>query len=324
MATSSFFLRSTSTLLQSSSPHPLTQHTGTITASLYHSTSRSFTTALSYHYPTGIKQSKMFSGCFTRKSSNVIDPSLVDRCRTFASTSASEPLYLVLLGAPGVGKGTFAGKIAPHFKIPAISTGDLVRAEIKSNSELGKKIKEINDQGKLVDDSTIIEMLKKRLQQDDTKNGFLLDGFPRRVSQADALKDITKLNAVLNITLREDILINKICSRRVCKTCGTNYNLADINEGEYQMPPMKPKKEGICDKDGGELIQRSDDTEGVVRDRLKEYDEQTHPLVDYYNKQGLLINWPVKKGVADTPQILKLLEDTLEDQKKENAKPIND
>lgn len=194
------------------------------------------------------------------------------------------------------------------------TVGDLVRAEIKSGSDLGKEIKTINDAGKLVGDDIIISMLKKRLEKPDTKNGFLLDGFPRRISQADALQQIAPLNAVLNITLREDILINKITSRRVCKSCGTNYNLADIQEGEYQMPPLLPKKDGVCDKDGGELVQRSDDTVEIVKDRLKAYDEETHPLVKYYTDKGILLEWGVKKGVQDTDSILQLLEKSVNKQ----------
>ena len=227
----------------------------------------------------------------------------------FGTITGQSPIHLVLLGAPGVGKGTFASRIGPHYNIPAISTGDLVRAEIKKpNSSVGAEIKSISERGGLVSDSIILNMLQSRLQEHDAQNGFLLDGFPRRVTQADALNSMTYVSAVLNITLREDILINKICSRRVCSKCGRNYNLADIHEGEYVMPPLLPRKSGICDNDGGELIQRNDDTENIVRDRLKNYQDETYPLIEYYNKRGLLLTWDVKKGLDDTNELLAYLD----------------
>jgi adenylate kinase family enzyme len=150
-------------------------------------------------------------------------------------------LFQALLGAPGVGKGTFASRLGPHFGIPAISTGDLIRAEIKTASTLGRQLKAITDAGRLVSDEVMSEILKKRLSLADTARGFLLDGYPRRVTQAEALNRIQPLDAVVNIGLREDILINKISSRRVCEKCGANFNLANIQDGEINMPPLLPK-----------------------------------------------------------------------------------
>ncbi len=164
------------------------------------------------------------------------------------ATAAKKPLRWCFLGAPGVGKGTFAGRVAPHFGIPTISSGDLIREEIKRGTALGASIKATNDAGQLVSDEIVTKMIATRLSQPDTKNGFILDGYPRRVSQAQALSRITPLDLVLNIDLREDILVLKAISRRVCSGCGKGYNVADIQNGDIRMPPLLPKKAGICDK----------------------------------------------------------------------------
>jgi len=225
--------------------------------------------------------------------------------------SKTRPVRLCFLGAPGVGKGTFATRIGPLFKIPAISSGDLVREEIKKNTELGRRIKQINDQGLLVGDDIITEMIRVRLKKSDAAHGFLLDGFPRRVTQAESLNKISKLDLVLNISLREDVLIQKACARRVCASCGKNYNVANIQSGDIQMPPLLPKVAGKCDNCSNGLIQRDDDKEEVVRKRLQVYHSETHPLVQYYLKQGILHTFEVKTGIADLPKILKLLEGSL-------------
>lgn len=217
-------------------------------------------------------------------------------------------MKFIFLGAPGVGKGTYASRISPQLGIPQISTGDLVRKEIKQRSELGEKVKEFSSKGLLVPDEIIIEMLEKRLQEPDCKKGFILDGFPRTLPQAQALEKITNIDKVINISLREDIIVRKIAARRVCQECGEVYNIADIHEGDIHMPPLAPKREGVCDTCGGSLFQREDDKEAVVKDRLDVYKKQTAPLIDHYKKKGLVIDFEVTGGPDKmVPKLLKLI-----------------
>jgi adenylate kinase len=223
------------------------------------------------------------------------------------------PLNVLLLGAPGVGKGSFGQKLAPHFGIPIFSTGDFVRAEIKTQSALGKQIQEINARGELVSDDIIMNMVKSRLAQDSTliQKGFIMDGSPRTIPQAkafEAFPEKLRLNMVLNFTIDEEVLVTKTCSRRVCAGCGRNYNLANINKGRVKMTPLAPKVEGTCDDCKGKLIQRADDTEEVVTNRLKIYNAQTLPLVQFYQDRGLLVSHEVIKGMKDLPEVIKLIE----------------
>lgn len=205
-------------------------------------------------------------------------------------------MKLIFLGPPGVGKGTYASRIGPKLGIPHISTGDLLRSEIKQETDLGKKAKEYMDEGNLVPDGLVIEMLKNRIEKPDAGKGFILDGFPRTIPQAEALDKITRIDSVVNIIQKDQILIDKIAARRLCRKCGEIYNLAHIKDGELDMPPILPKVEGKCDKCGGELYQRDDDKEEVVRDRLGVYKKQTAPLIDFYKKKGSLVDVVVKGG----------------------------
>ena len=192
-------------------------------------------------------------------------------------------MKLIIMGPPGAGKGTQAALIKEEFKVPHISTGDMFRAAIKNSTPLGLEAKKYMDQGNLVPDSVTIGLVKERLQNDDCKLGFMLDGFPRTIAQAEALDEILKelnikLDAVLNIAVDSEVLVDRIVGRRVCKQCGAGYHVTNL----------KPKKEGICDVCGSELTQRKDDTKETVVTRLEVYTNQTKPLLDYYNKQNLV------------------------------------
>lgn len=194
-------------------------------------------------------------------------------------------MRLVLLGPPGVGKGTQAAAIVKRYNIPHISTGDIFRANIKEGTELGKKAKEYMDKGLLVPDEIVVSIVKDRLSKDDCKNGFLLDGFPRTIEQVEALDEELKnmgikLDKVVNIYADKEILIERATGRRICKKCGATYHI--------KFNP--PKVENICDIDGGELFQRDDDNEKTVATRIEVYQKQTEPLIEYYTKKGIILN----------------------------------
>lgn len=188
-------------------------------------------------------------------------------------------LRTILLGPPGAGKGTQAVRIVEKYGIPHISTGDIFRDNIKRQTELGKKAQEYMNKGELVPDDLVIEIATDRLLRDDCKKGFLLDGFPRTVYQAEKLDEFMqahggKIDHVINLEVGDDLLIFRLTGRRVCKQCGASFHVVNI----------PPRVEGICDKCGGELVQRADDTEETVKNRIAVYKEQTMPLIDYYTK----------------------------------------
>jgi len=203
-------------------------------------------------------------------------------------------MIFILLGPPGAGKGTYSQKLIDFYKIPQISTGDILRAAVKQGTDLGKQAKDYMDKGILVPDEIIVGIIEQRIKEKDCANGFLLDGFPRTVNQADALEFIFKknnltLNAVINFIVNDDVLHKRLTGRRLCKNCGANFNI-------FTLPP---KKEGICDKCAGELYQRDDDKEEVIAKRLVVYKNQTAPLIEYYKKRNLLKDIDASSGTID-------------------------
>ena len=193
-------------------------------------------------------------------------------------------LNLILLGPPGAGKGTQAARLGDDFGLPHISTGDMLRAQVSAGTELGREAKRFMDDGDLVPDKVIIDMIKQRIGDDDARDGFLLDGFPRNVEQADALGEALvglgrRLTAALLIDVPDDLVVRRLAGRRVCVK-----NAAHIYHVDYD----PPKHEGVCDQDGARLMQRDDDKEDTIRNRLVVYHEKTSPLIKYYEDQGLL------------------------------------
>lgn len=187
-------------------------------------------------------------------------------------------MRIVLLGPPGSGKGTQAAKLAERYGIPRISTGDILRRHVAEGTDLGKKAKAFMDVGTLVPDELIIEMTERRLKEPDAKKGFILDGFPRTIAQAEALGKMTPLDVVVSMFLEPEELIKRSTGRRVCPKC----------EALYHVLSNPPKKDGVCDRCGSALTVRPDDREDVVRTRIDTYERQTAPLIDYYRKKGLL------------------------------------
>ena len=215
-------------------------------------------------------------------------------------------MNIILLGGPGAGKGTQAKLIVEKYGIPQISTGDMLREAVKQGTELGKKAKEYMDKGELVPDEIVIGIVKERLKQPDCEKGFILDGFPRTIAQAEALDKMLeelgkKIDAVINIHVPEEEIIKRIVNRRTCKKCGAIYHL-------IYSPPKEPNK---CDKCGGELYQRDDDKEETVRERLRVYREQTEPLIEYYKKKGILYNVDGTKDINGVFEEIKSILDKL-------------
>lgn len=208
-----------------------------------------------------------------------------------------------MLGAPGAGKGTQAKKIADKYSIPHISTGDIFRANIKEGTELGKKAKTYMDQGLLVPDELVVDLVVDRVQQDDCSNGYVLDGFPRTIPQAESLdaaleKLGDKIDYAINVEVPDENIVRRMSGRRACLACGATYHLVHI----------PPKKEGICDNCGKELVLRDDDKPETVTKRLNVYHEQTQPLIDYYTKKNVLAEVDGTKDMEEVFQdIVKVL-----------------
>ncbi|MGI6264122.1 MAG: adenylate kinase [Acutalibacteraceae bacterium] len=203
-------------------------------------------------------------------------------------------MKLILLGAPGAGKGTQAEVISEHLHIPTISTGNIIREALKSGTEMGLKAKEFIESGKLVPDDVVIGIIQERLEKADCQHGFILDGFPRTIPQAEALDRMgVIIDRVIDIEVEDDVIARRVSGRRVCQGCGASYHV------DYK----KPAKEGVCDRCGDTLVQRKDDHPDTVKERLQVYHDQTEPLKNYYARQGKLFIVEGQEEVADTTRL---------------------
>ncbi|MBQ7386287.1 MAG: adenylate kinase [Ruminococcus sp.] len=209
-------------------------------------------------------------------------------------------MNIILLGAPGAGKGTQAAVICEHLSIPTISTGNIIREALKNGTEMGLKAKSFMDSGKLVPDEVVIGIIEERLQNDDCKNGFILDGFPRTIPQAEALDKMgIVIDKAISIEVADEVIASRLSGRRVCEKCGRPYHVVDL----------KPKVDGVCDDCAGTLVQRKDDHIDTIKARLEIYHNETEPLKDYYQAQGKLFIVEGQDKVEDTTALtLKALE----------------
>lgn len=207
-------------------------------------------------------------------------------------------MKLIFLGPPGAGKGTIASRLTEIMHIPQISTGDMFRAAINNQTELGRQVKAILDSGGLVPDEVTVNIVKERLSEDDCSNGFILDGFPRTIPQAEALSAIEKIDAAVNFIVTDELVIKRLTGRRICPKCKEIYHIETL----------KPKQDGLCDNDGTQLIQREDDSRDSIVNRLDVYKKQTEPLIAFYRSQNLLVDLDADGGV---PKIMKEIEEKL-------------
>lgn len=214
-------------------------------------------------------------------------------------------MNLAMFGPPGGGKGTYSSRISENYNIPHIATGDIFRREVERESKLGSKIEKYMERGQLVPDETVIDVMKKRLSESDCEDGFILDGFPRTLKQAKALKKVTDLDLVINLNVAEKVVVNRLSNRRVCKSCGEIYNTKFL----------PPEEEGICDECGGELYQREDDKPEVIKRRLEEYRNRAKPIIEFYRKEGEVkdIHIPEERPIKE---IMKEINAAIEKKKK--------
>lgn len=204
-------------------------------------------------------------------------------------------MKLILLGAPGAGKGTQAEVVCDNFGLQIISTGNIIRQAVKDETEMGLQAKDYINNGKLVPDDVILKIIKERLSKDDCQNGFILDGVPRTIAQAEALDALdVKIDKVINIVVEDDVICKRLSGRRVCGDCSASYHL------DYKVPA----KAGVCDRCGGALIVRKDDEPETVKERLNVYHKQTAPLIEYYEKQGILSTVYGQEEVEETSKLL--------------------
>lgn len=213
-------------------------------------------------------------------------------------------MRIVMLGPPGSGKGTYASRLTSLLGIPHISTGDIVREEIRAQTEIGKIIKDYSDKGKLVPDEIIVNLLIRRLNEPDAKGGFILDGFPRTMRQAKSLEKISGVDLVINLNVPDDVIIQRLSNRLICKRCGAIYNRLTL----------KPKNDEICDICGGELYQREDDRPEVIQERLNVYRRTTEPLIEYYRKKGLLKDISCNNLMTPPDEIVEKIMNVLQEE----------
>jgi len=199
-------------------------------------------------------------------------------------------MKLIFLGPPGAGKGTLAGQVSAQYKIPQISTGDIFRDAIKRETDLGKKVKEIVGRGDLVPDELTVSLVQERLAQADARPGYILDGFPRTIPQAEALQGFQTLDAVINFTISDDLVVKRLSGREICKSCGAIYHVTN----------MPSRVKGVCDKCGGPLYTRPDDSLESITNRLEVYRKQTEPLIQYYGQKGLRKDIDSSRSPEDT------------------------
>ena len=212
-------------------------------------------------------------------------------------------MNIVLLGSPGVGKGTYADILSKKYDIPKISSGNLFHKAIRNQTDLGKKVQGYVSRGELVPDEIVIELVKTRLEKDDCKNGFFLDGFPRTINQAEALDKFKKINKVLNFVASEEEIISRLSGRRTCRKCGSIFHIRN----------KPPKTDGICDYCGGELYQRTDETPETIKNRLRVYHKKTKPLIDYYRRKGLLVEIDANYGYPEIDKVISQCDKALSD-----------
>jgi len=210
-------------------------------------------------------------------------------------------LKAIIFGAPGAGKGTYSSRLQAKLGVDVIAMGDIFRESVKENSELGRKVKGYVEKGALVPDDVVVEVLKNRLTKVPRGKGFLLDGFPRTIDQAKTLEGITDIDVILLLEVPDEIIIERLSSRRICKNCGAVYNIRFL----------KPKVEGVCDKCGGQLYQRSDDNPEVIKNRLQVYKNQTEPLIAYYKEQKVpfVVSGTKSLDSPPDPMVEKMIED---------------
>lgn len=220
-------------------------------------------------------------------------------------------MRMIILGAPGTGKGTYSKELSVILKLPQISSGDLLRAA-RNDPRIGSIITKYQDEGLPVPDEVVMPIIEKRLKEGDCKKGFILDAIPYNINQAKMLDKITSIDLVINLILPDSIIVKKNLGRMTCKNCGATYNVAEIKEEDIYMPPLPPKKEGICDKCGGSLIKRSDDTEETVRERLRVYKKRIKPVLEFYINKKIVKEFKVN-GSPETvvPQLLELIKSVL-------------
>ena len=209
-------------------------------------------------------------------------------------------MKIIFLGAPGVGKGTYTSRIKEKYRLQHISTGDIFRENMKNNTPLGQEAKTYIDKGQLVPDEVTINMVKDRLSKEDIKKGYILDGFPRTIPQADALAEFSKVDLVVNFEAEESVIIQRLSGRRICRKCGAIFHIKNI----------PTKIENICDKCGGEIYQREDDKPEAIKQRLITYQEQTSPLIDYYKEKRMIAI--IEANSEDIDSIVKKTEEILD------------